>query len=201
MAVDSTLPRSDSYEILQYSYRYYTEESADAFMGWLVSHDWEEVLLAKGSNAKARAYQSAIDQAIAASFKLITTTRKSTDPPWINSAIRKKLQQRRGVYWREGRSAKWKRLKKITEEMISKRQSKYIISQKDALLAKDGERNFFKNVRNYQSKERPAAQVNIQEGGEVCCVEEVEEGRGGDGQEEEREVYGQSAFGSASGGF
>ena len=39
--------------------------------------------------------------------------------------------------------------------MIEKRRSRYIVSQKDALLAKDGDRNFFKNVLNYRSKERP----------------------------------------------
>ena len=38
--------------------------------------------------------------------------------------------------------------------MIEKRKEKYAGSQKDALLAKDGERNFFKNVRNYNSEER-----------------------------------------------
>ena len=46
-------------------------------------------------------------------------------------------------------------MKKLTERMIEKRRGRYALSQKDALMAKDGDRNFFKNVRNYRSKERP----------------------------------------------
>ena len=107
------------------------------------------------SNGKAEIYQREVVGAMEACFPLITVKRKSTDPPWINGAIRRKLQKRRGVYRREGRASKWKRLKKATERMIEKRKEKYVLSQKDALLAKDGDRNFFKNVKNYQSHERP----------------------------------------------
>ena len=88
-------------------------------------------------------------------FPLITVTRKSTDPPWFNARIRKKLKQRRGVYRREGRSSKWKRMKKLTGDLIRRRRMNYVLSQKDALLEADGDHNFFKNVRNYRSKERP----------------------------------------------
>ena len=38
----------------------------------------------------------------------------------------------------------WRRLRKMIEELIIKRKEKYAISQKDALLAKGGERNFLK---------------------------------------------------------
>ena len=40
------------------------------------------------------------------------------------------------------------------EDLVERRRKKYAGSQKDALLASDGDRNFFKNVRNYQSCER-----------------------------------------------
>ena len=102
VAVDSCLPRTEAYELLSYSYRYYTDESSDSFMSWIVGHDWESVLTAVGSNAKARAYQETIDSAVGNCFKLITTTRKSTDPPWINAAVKKRVRQRRSVYAREG---------------------------------------------------------------------------------------------------
>ena len=42
----------------------------------------------------------------------------------------------------------------MVEDLIEKRRSRYIGSQKDALLASDGDRNFFKNVRNYRSGEK-----------------------------------------------
>ena len=45
-------------------------------------------------------------------------------------------------------------MKKILEELVERRRERYAGSQKDALLASDGERNFFKNARNYQSCEK-----------------------------------------------
>ena len=55
------------------------------------------------SNGKAEIYQREVVGAMEACFSLITMRRKSTDPPWINGAIRRKLQKRRGIYRREGR--------------------------------------------------------------------------------------------------
>ena len=74
--VEATLPRVEAFEVLRYSYYYFTEESASNFTSWIVKHDWSEVLTAPESNAKVAAYQAAIDMAIASFFKLITTTRK-----------------------------------------------------------------------------------------------------------------------------
>ena len=40
------------------------------------------------------------------------------------------------------------------EELVERRRSRYCGSQKDALLASDGQRSFFKNVKNYKSCEK-----------------------------------------------
>ena len=50
-----------------------------------------------------------------------------------------------------------KRLKRIIEEIIKKRKDAYLNSQKDCLLVDDARRNFFRNVKAFQSKERPKA--------------------------------------------
>ena len=47
---------------------------------------------------------------------------------------------------REGRAPKWKKMRKVIEKLVEKRRERYAGSQKDALLASDGDRNFFKNV-------------------------------------------------------
>ena len=84
-----------------------------------------------------------------------TTKRKSGDLPWVNHAIRKRIKQRKAVYRREGRSSTWKRLKKVTEAMLSKRKEKYVLVQKDNLLARDSDRAYFKNVKSYKTASRP----------------------------------------------
>ena len=108
-----------------------------------------------GSNAKAEAYQADINCAMDAFFPVRTNTRKSTDPPWINSNIKRRVKQRRGIFMREGRSRKWKRMKKVTTNLISRRRKIYMDSQRMVLLQDDGERCFFKNIKSYGSKERP----------------------------------------------
>ena len=54
-----------------------------------------------------------------------------------------------------GRTLEWKKYKKKVEKFIKRRQKIYQDSQRLALLADDGHRNFFKNTKNYMSKQRP----------------------------------------------
>ena len=138
-----------------YKYRYYNPESEAAYGRWLALKDWTDLETAEGSNAKTEIYQREVVGALERCFPLITVRRKSTDPPWYNDRIRKKIRQKKGVYKREGRSPKWKRIRKLLEDLVEKRRARYAGSQKDALLASDGSRNFFKNVRNYRSAEKP----------------------------------------------
>ena len=82
-------------------------------------------------------------------FSLVSVKRKSTDPPWYNKKIRKRITQKKGIYRREGRSPKWRRVRSLLEALVERRRKKYCGSQKEALLASDGDRIFFKNVKHY----------------------------------------------------
>ena len=95
--------------------------------------------------------------ALEAFFPLITTRRKSSELPWINQRIRKRIRQRKDVYKKEGRSARWKRLKKITDEMLAARKKRYVEVQKNNLTGEDAQRNFFKNVKNIQECRKACA--------------------------------------------
>ena len=89
-------------------------EQVEDFGQWLIGVPWDEVFHATGSNDKANAYEATLNAGVAEFFPLITTWRKDTDPPWINATVRRKIRRRRAVYEREGRSEKWKKLKKAT---------------------------------------------------------------------------------------
>ena len=108
----TTLPRRETFEWVTYSYRRCTEEAKKDFAGWLVSQDWMDVVLAEGSDAKAKAYQDLIDAAVDTFFLVCTVRRKSTDLPWMNRAILRKIGRRKRLYRKEGRSEAWKFLKK-----------------------------------------------------------------------------------------
>ena len=87
-------------------------------------------------------------------FPLIKVKRKLTDPPWFNWKIRKRMAQKKGIHRQEGRSPKWRKVRKLLEDLVEQRRKNYCRSQKDAFMASDGDRNFFKYVRNYKSAEK-----------------------------------------------
>ena len=153
----AALPRNRTFEWITYQYRYYNQEAVGNFGAWLAQKDWVDVATAEGSNNKATAYQDAVTGAMEQCFPLITVRRKSTDCPWINNRIRKLISRRKGIYIREGRSQRWKRLKRVTDELIKKRRNTYLDSQRQCLLVEDARRNFFRNVKAFQAKERPKA--------------------------------------------
>ena len=96
-------------------------EALEPFGYWLVNRSWDDVFEARGSNAKAAAYEQAIAAGVEGYFPLKTTRRKDTDPPWINDKVRRKIRRRKAVYRIEGRSAKWKSMKKQTDQLIKRR--------------------------------------------------------------------------------
>ena len=118
-------------------------------------HDWSDVIRAVTSNEKADIYQKTITDAIERIFPLKTTRRKSTDLPWINNTIRKRIRRRMKIYRREGRSELWKWMKKCTDEMIRERRDKYMNNQREHLLAHDAQRSFFRNVKAFAAADKP----------------------------------------------
>ena len=89
-------------------------------------------------------------------FPYKTTVRRERDPPWISPYIRQMIKKRRKVYHREGRSKKWKLMMQKVRDLVRNRAAKYWEHQKRDLLKNDASRVFFKNVKAYSSKEKPA---------------------------------------------
>ena len=83
--------RTQPYEMMTYKYRYYNRESEAEFGWWLSGFNWNELLSAEGSNKKTEIYQREIVAAQERYFPLITVRRRSTDPPWYNWKIRKRI--------------------------------------------------------------------------------------------------------------
>ena len=148
-------PRRECFEWVTYSYRHYTEEACRDFGSWIAAHDWSGVWGAVGSDAKAGAYQADIDSAMNTFFPLRTVKKKSTDLPWINKAVRKKIRRRNRIYKKEGRSELWKYLKRITDELIKSRKKVYMGRRRQLLTEKDAGRSFFRLVKAFNTPEKP----------------------------------------------
>ena len=88
-------------------------------------------------------------------FKFKTVSRRESDPPWLNEKIKRMIRKRRKVYDREGRSKKWKEMKKASDELCRKRCRAFVDRQRENLTAADASRTFFKNIKSLDSKKKP----------------------------------------------
>ena len=138
-----------------YSYRAFTPEGADKFFEMLARLTWEDVFSAKGSDAKAKAYQSKMDALMDKCFQWRTTTRSKDKEPWVDDFIKTLWKRRCKVYDRDGRSLLWRTLSRKASKRYSKRMAKFLELQKRNLTSGDASRKFFKQVWTYSSREKP----------------------------------------------
>ena len=59
-------------------------------------------------------------------FPWQTMRAKSKDPLWFSNGIRKKVAQRKSISKLEGQSARWRRMKNLTEEIIKDKKTAYL---------------------------------------------------------------------------
>ena len=93
------------------TYRQYSESAAGAFLAELGENDWRKVVQEPTTASKVSKLQAVLCTLTAKHFKLKTTTRKSTDPPWFNDRVLWLIRKRRKIYDREGRSPRYKILR------------------------------------------------------------------------------------------
>ena len=72
-----------------YTHRPYTEQGARAFLAEIEKQNWQSVLSEEDVEAKVAAFQKILDEFMDRFFPLKTTTKRVSDPPWVNDQIRK----------------------------------------------------------------------------------------------------------------
>ena len=149
------LPRFQAYEWITFSYMKQTEKGNDLFKNWILDQDWSSFFEAEGSNNKAEAYQALINSSLSSCFPIVSVRRKSTEDPWITDKIHRKIRQRKPIFRRLGRCKAWKKMKKVTNQMIKYRRDLYLEKHKLIITDPDSSRHFFRNVRTYNMVERP----------------------------------------------
>ena len=142
-------------KLVKYTYRAYSETAADAFLTDLNAQTWEKVYREVDSDSKTAVFQSIIEDLLDRHFKWKTSVRKEGEPPWVNDTLRRLWRKRRKVYDREGRSRRWRKLKKKSAAIYRERAATYVKIQRDKLTGPDASKLFFKHVKSYSSKEKP----------------------------------------------
>ena len=140
---------------ITYTYRAFTEAGAESFLQELNTQSWTRVYEAQDTNSKAERFQEIVGTLMDRNFEWKTTTRKEGEPPWINDALRRLWKKRRKIYDREGRSRRWRKLKKRSAYLYRERAKNYLKIQREKLTGPEASKNFFKHVKAYSSKEKP----------------------------------------------
>ena len=150
------LKRFAAFEWQKFTFMKQTQSGNEKFKSWIINQDWQAVIGAVGSTNKAAKYQELINEAMAECYPIITVKKKSTDDPWITEKIRKRIKQRKFFFKKQGRSKAWKKLKKITRKMIKLKREQYIEKHKIVITSPGAAATFFKNVRSYNTAEKPS---------------------------------------------
>ena len=145
-----------------YSYLHYTQAGATTFLDELSTQTWEEVERAETTSSKVEVFQGILDKLLGRNFKWKTTTRRKKDKPWINDRIRWLAGKSRKLYDREGRSRRWRNLKKKIAKLTKARAGVHRDNVRQAMTGPEACRDFFRNVQNYSSREKPP-QFDIRE--------------------------------------
>ena len=147
------IPRVPDYQIEKYSYIKQTDEGDRSFKECLEAANWESVTKETDPNTMTAALHAIFEDAMSKSYQIITTTRKSSQPQWINQYVLDLIDQRRAVFRREGRSLEWKRLKKRTRAIIKRRKAFFNKKKQEKMLAADS-KSFHRYVRSTVSDEK-----------------------------------------------
>ena len=106
-------------------YRKITQKGIEEAAERINQIDWDQLPEMSDPDTYVEAMHRSLIGIIDEKLPWKTTKFRSTDDPWINDTIRKRKTQRKGVFRREGRSHKWKRLKHATTKMIDDAREAY----------------------------------------------------------------------------
>ena len=139
----------------KFSVRPFTEEGKQAFLTELRSTDWSDVIAADGTNSKANKLQLVLDHLMDDHFPVKTIRRRDCDLPWINDTARKKIRKKKRVFFDEGDSPRWHALREDLDRYLEGRRQKFLEKQRENLTSPGASKQFYKNVRNFNSIEKP----------------------------------------------
>ena len=119
--VNAKMPRVPTYTTQKYTYLKQTPEGDEKMKDYLRKTDWQSCTQGLTPNEKVEKLHHVINIGMEECYERKTSIKKSSEPPWITSAIRRMIKRRRAVFRKWGRNQVWKQLKKKTRKIIRER--------------------------------------------------------------------------------
>ena len=143
-----------------HEYRKTSKEADAMFVKKLSEQDWSDVLQARGTDNKAAAYQTIIDNLMDEFFPLKKSRRREGDLPWLDDRAKKKIKKKKAIYRDEGKSDRWIKAQDNLDRYLALRQENFLENQRGKFFSPNASKNFHKNVKNFKTAEKPK-QFNV----------------------------------------
>ena len=127
------LTHKHAFTWIWYKQRKVTDASEKAFSEELTQTVWD---CNTNNNIRAANFHKKLHELSERHFPLRWKKKRSTDDPWIDDATRDMIQTRLELFYKEGRSYRWKKIKKTTNNMIHTRKKIYYEGEVEKLKAK-----------------------------------------------------------------
>ena len=140
--VNAKIPRVPEYNVEKYSYLKQTEDGDKKLQNYLESQDWGSLMGGCGGvDAMVEVLHTVFDKGMTSSYELKESQKKTTEPPWMTSGIRRLIRRRRAIFRKFGRNEVWKKMKRKTRRIIRDRRRSYNEEKKSRIMT--GQANKF----------------------------------------------------------
>ena len=137
--------------------RKFTEEGLQTFGKLLLNVDWvsEYKTVEDDADLQVRVMDRILEKISEQSFKMRRVVIKSTDAPWMNPHLQRKIYLRKKSYKKNGDSSRWRKKKAAVKTMIKKAKAEYWSREEEKLKQLGSHNKAYRAIQCLKSHDRP----------------------------------------------
>ena len=144
--ITAAFERFHQYETKTFSYMKYDERGAEKFGDLLQHTDWTFMENETDPTAAVEKFNNIVSTHVKNCFENVTKKIRSCDPPWIDNYYRRILRRKRRLYREEKRSAAWKRLSTLCEQVLNQNKLAFFEKMRTISTKSNNSRAYFRAV-------------------------------------------------------
>ena len=114
-----------------YQARERTDEGKKLFSKLLLEQNWSEIYSACDPSKMVASLNTKIEEIMSTCFPLKTYRVRESDPPWMTHGLRKKISQRKEIYYTDQKKTeRWRKMKRLTDSLVKEKKKEFVESMK-----------------------------------------------------------------------
>ena len=154
VAASFLLPKQRKSTVIEFKFRPITEDGTEKFGKELLGYDWTKIEK-ETLSLSAEALNTTLEQMVEFSFPERTRRLRSSDAPWITRKIKKMIARRKRVYRSEGKSQKYKLIKKECDIAILEAKKRFLEGIMEKVHSTRNSKPYYQAVNYLKTKEAP----------------------------------------------